>query len=127
MSDTAVRRQYQEWANPKLNKNAPAMKLGPHGFIRIYRQDASWVAHAPDYSTGVMQIRFCRVVVPDGQPPLAQRMTEAIRYELVDRIPLWERVTTNYLGVIVTEYPGPEAEGAGPIPVHPGSEHSCGL
>lgn len=111
MSTEAVKQQYQKWANPKLNPQAPAVKLGQNGFIRVYRINSSWLSHAEDYSAGVYQIHFCRLVAPEGQTATAQRMVETIRYQLVDTIPLWERLTVNYAGVMVTEYPGPETEG----------------
>jgi type IV secretion system protein VirB8 len=111
MSAETVKQQYQKWANPKLNPQSPATKLGANGFIRIFRIDSSWVSHADDYTSGVYQIRFCRLVAPEGQTATAQRMSATLRYQLVDSIPIWERLTENYAGLIVTEYPGPEAEG----------------
>lgn len=114
MSAENVKQQYQKWANPKLNPNAPANKLGKEGSIRVYRNGGAFISHSPDYDTGVYQVRFCRVVAPDGQTPTAQRWNVSVSYQLVDTIPLWERLVINHAGVIVTEYPGPETEGAGP-------------
>ena len=108
-SDDLVRQQYQKWSNPKLNKDAPAVKLGPRGFIRIYRESGSWVSHAPSFDDGVYKINFCRVVVPDGQQPIGQRMTETLHYHLMDRVPLWQRLTFNAVGLTVTDYASPEA------------------
>lgn len=127
MSTEAVKQQYQKWANPKLNADSPASKLGTHGFIRTYRINSSWVSHDDDYAVGVYQIRFCRLVVPEGQTATAQRMVATLRYQLVDSIPLWERLTENYAGLIVTEYPGPETEGADlKLVASPGGENPCG-
>ena len=112
MSSEVVKQQYQKWANPTLNDQSPAKKLGEHGFIRVFRINSSWLSHADDYTSGVYQIHFCRLVAPEGQTATAQRMVSTLRYQLVDTVPLWERLTVNYAGVIVTEYPGPEMEGA---------------
>jgi type IV secretion system protein VirB8 len=119
MSDDTVRRQYQKWANPRDNKAAPAAVLGDHGFIRIDRISGAWVSHTPDYSSGVYEIRYCRTVARDNEEPVQQRMIETIGYVTVRAVPLWERVTFNHAGVIVTEYPGPETEGS------PGAPHPC--
>ena len=126
LSDDPVREQYQKWANPKFNKDSPAVRLGQHGFIRIYRRNGSWVAHSSDYTDGVYQISFCRVVAPEGSTPLSQRMTATIRYQLANRIPLWQRVTTNPIGLVVTEYPGPESEDPQPHLAQLGNEKPCG-
>lgn len=119
MSGDTVRQQYQAWANPVANKASPAAILGDRGFIRINRISGAWLSHAPDYSSGVYQIRYCRTVSQENVPPVQQRMIETIGYVTVRAVPLWERVTFNHAGVIVTEYPGPETEGS------PGAPHPC--
>jgi type IV secretion system protein VirB8 len=119
MSSDRVRGQYQAWANPKDNKASPAALLGDHGFIRINRISGAWLSHAPDYNAGVYQIRYCRTVAQENMPPIEQRMIETIGYVTVPSVPLWQRVSFNHAGVIVTEYPGPEQEGA------PGALHPC--
>lgn len=127
MSAEDVKQQYQKWSNPKLNKDAPANKLGTTGFIRVYRESGSgFVKHSPDYDTGNYLVRFCRMIVPPGQTATAQRWSVNFSYQLVDTIPLWERLVLNHAGVIVTEYPGPESEGAGPKAVPaPGGGDPC--
>jgi type IV secretion system protein VirB8 len=127
MSTEVVKQQYQKWVNPKLNSLSPASKLGAHGFIRVYRINSAWLSHADDYTSGVYQIHFCRLVAPEGQAATAQRMVATLRYQLVDTIPLWERLTINYAGMIITEYPGPETEGADlKIVSSPGDDNPCG-
>jgi type IV secretory pathway component VirB8 len=127
MSTQAVKQQYQKWANPKLNPASPASKLGAHGFVRVYRVNSSWLSHADDYTSGVYQIHFCRLVVPEGQTATAQRMVATLRYQLVDTIPLWERLTVNFAGMIITEYPGPETEGSDlKLVAGPGTDNPCG-
>ncbi len=127
MSAETVKQQYQKWVNPKLNAQSPASKLGAHGFIRVYRLNSSWLSHADDYTSGVYQIHFCRLVAPEGQTATAQRMVATLRYQLVDTIPLWERLTINHAGLIVTEYPGPETEGADlKLVSSPGGDNPCG-
>ena len=126
MSSEHVREQYQKWANPINNPKAPAITLGKTGFIRVYRENGTFIRHSADYATGVYQIRFCRLVAPEGQTPFAQRWSDTFSYQLADSIPLWERVTFNHAGLVVTEYPGPESEGAGPKTVMAtGGEHPC--
>jgi type IV secretion system protein VirB8 len=126
MSVETVKQQYQKWANPKLNPDSLATKLGAHGFVRVYRINSSWLSHADDYTTGVYQIHFCRLVVPEGQTATAQRMVATLRYQLVDTIPLWERLTVNHAGMIITEYPGPETEGSDlKLVGSPGVENPC--
>lgn len=127
MSVETVKQQYQKWVNPKLNDQSPAKKLGAQGFIRVYRINSSWISHADDYTSGVYQIHFCRLVAPEGQTATAQRMVASLRYQIVDSIPLWERLTINYAGLIVTEYPGPETEGADvKLVTSPGGDNPCG-
>jgi type IV secretion system protein VirB8 len=127
MSTEVVKQQYQKWVNPKLNSQSPASKLGAHGFIRVYRINGAWLSHADDYTNGIYQIHFCRLVAPEGQTVTAQRMVATLRYQLVDTIPLWERLTLNYAGMIITEYPGPETEGADlKIVSNPGDDNPCG-
>jgi type IV secretory pathway component VirB8 len=126
MSATNVKQQYQKWANPKLNPDSMAKKLGPNGYIRVSRLNSAWLSHNDDYTTGVYQIHFCRLVVPEGQTATAQRMVASLRYQLVDSIPLWERLTINYAGLIVMEYPGPETEGADvKVVPNPGGVDPC--
>jgi type IV secretion system protein VirB8 len=126
MSVETVKQQYQKWANPALNDQSPAKKLGANGFIRVYRINSSWLSHEDDYTSGVYQIHFCRLVVPEGQTATAQRMVATLRYQLVDTIPLWERLTINYAGLIVTEYPGPETEGTDlKLVASPGGDNPC--
>lgn len=125
LSSDQVRDQYQKWANPKLNKDAPAAKLGKQGAIRVLRRHGTWVAHDPDYHTGIYKIAYCQVTTIEGQGTFAQAKIAPLRYEIFNRIPLVQRVTTNPNGVIVTEYPGPEPEG--PLrPVQTGSATPCG-
>ena len=127
MSVESVKQQYQKWSNPALNDKSPAKILGAHGFVRVYRINSAWLSHTDDYTGGVYQVHFCRLVAPEGQTATAQRMVATMRYQLVDTIPLWERLTINYAGLIVTEYPGPEAEGADlRLVVSPGSDNPCG-
>jgi type IV secretory pathway component VirB8 len=127
MSTETVKQQYQKWVNPKLNDQSPASKLGAHGFIRVYRINSSWLSHADDYTTGTYQVHFCRLVAPEGQTATAQRMVATLRYQLVETVPLWERLTINYAGLIVTEYPGPETEGADlKLVSSPGGDNPCG-
>ena len=126
MSTEAVKQQYQKWANPKLNDKSPAVLLGAHGFIRVYRINSSWLSHADDYTQGVYQIHFCRLVAPESQTATAQRMVATLHYQLVDTIPLWERLTVNHAGMIITEYPGPETEGADlKMVASPGGDNPC--
>jgi type IV secretion system protein VirB8 len=108
MSSATVKRQYQDWANPKLNPQSPATVLGKGGAIRIYRMNGSWLTHTPDYLSGVYQIQYCRLVEPENQTASAIRMTATLQYRVVTTIPFWERVTSNPIGLIVTEYPTPE-------------------
>lgn len=125
LSSDAVRDMYQRWANPKLNKDAPAAKLGKQGSVRIYRRHGTWVGHDPEYRTGVFKIAYCQVTTIDGQGVYAQPKIASMRYEIFNRIPLIHRVTSNPHGVIVTEYPGPEPEG--PLrAIQPGSATPCG-
>jgi type IV secretion system protein VirB8 len=110
MSSAMVKKQYQQWANPKFNPHALASILGKDGAVRIYRINGSWLSHAPDYLSGVYQLQFCRLVEPKDQTATALRMSATLRYQVVDTIPYWERVTSNPIGLIVTEYPGPEIQ-----------------
>jgi len=121
MSDEDVRNQYQHWANPKYDPKAPAAVLKNQGFIRINLASGAWVSHTPDYSSGVYQIRFCKTTVPDANTSdmTQQRMIVALRYKLVNDVPLWQRTTFNHAGVIITEYPPPQQEGA------IGATHPC--
>jgi type IV secretion system protein VirB8 len=126
MSVQSVKDQYQKWVNPKLNDHSPAKLLGAHGFVRVYRINSAWLSHDDDYSNGVYQIHFCRLVAPEGQTATAQRMVATLRYQLVDTVPLWERLSINYAGLIVTEYPGPEAEGSDvKLVANPGGDNPC--
>ena len=114
MSAQNVKTQYQKWANPKLNPDAYGNKLGRDGFIRVYRKGGAFLTHSPDYDTGVYQVRFCRMVITAEGAASAQRWAVSVSYQTVDTIPWWERVTVNHAGLIVSQYPGAESEGAGP-------------
>lgn len=112
LSSDDVKKQYQDWANAKINPNAPAKFLGPNGFIRINRLGSDWVSHNDDYSRGIYSIRFCRVVVLPNKPVIMQRMTANVAFETVKSVPLVQRITSNWVGIVVTEYPGPREDGA---------------
>lgn len=126
MSSQPVREQYQDWANIKTNKEAPAAKLGESGFIRVTRLSGAFISHSDDFSKGVYKIQFCRVVAKVSSTPMAQAWHATIAYQLVETLPLIERITNNSAGLVVTEYPGPEADEPQPHFTQPGSDHPCG-
>jgi len=110
MSDATVRDQYQRYANPKKNKEAPANMLGKDGWIRIFYRRGAFVTHEGDYSAGVYRIDYCRVSYAQGTTMRAQPFSAVIAYRLVRRIPLLQRLTTNPDALIVTQYPGAEEQ-----------------
>lgn len=127
LSGDMARQRFQAFANPKLNKEAPAIKVGARGFIRVYRRKGAWISHDPDFGVGVYQIGFCRVVSVEGQGTLAQPMVATLRYELISRVPLWERVTFNAFGVAVTEYNSePDGQVRPVVAVPLSTDNPCG-
>lgn len=119
MSDQLVRGQYQQLANPKYNTKSPAATLKRTGFIRVNKASGAWVSHTADYSSGVYQIRFCKVTAEENGETTEQRMIVALTYSVAQAVPLWERTTFNPVGVIITDYPPPQQEGA------LGASHPC--
>lgn len=124
LSNDIVREQYQKWANPKLNRQSPAYKLGKTGFIRIYRIDSTWISHDPDYSAGVYRVKYCQATHLEGQGVIGQVKTVPVEYRLVSKIPLVQRVTSNPHGVVIVSYPGAEELGA-LKQVQLGSDNPC--
>lgn len=129
MSADKVREQYQQWANPKFNpKNAPAVQVGQHGYIKLFRENggSAWIAHNEDYTKGVYQITFCRLIVADGKPATAEKMVETMNYTTLADVPLWVRMDFNYAGAFITAYPGPETVGTGvKLVSNIGSDNPC--
>ena len=110
MSASHVRDQYQAWANAS-NPNSYLAKLGRRADITLGYIDSGWVSHAEDFSTGVYEIRFERVVRPTEAGPQAQKFKARFEFVKVDSLPLIQRVTVNPSGIQVTDYPGPEPLG----------------
>jgi len=110
MSALHVRNQYQAWANAG-NPNSYLAKLGRKADITVGYIDSGWVSHANDFSTGVYEIRFERVIRPTDAAPAVQKFKVRFEFVKVDSLPLIERVTVNPSGIQVTDYPGPEPLG----------------
>lgn len=110
MSATHVRDQYQAWANA-ANPNSYLAKLGRHADITLGYLDSGWVSHAEEFSTGVYEIRFERVVRPTEGGAQAQKFKVRFEFVKLDSLPLIQRVTVNPSGIQVTDYPGPEPLG----------------
>ena len=116
MSAPIVRDAYQNWKLSQDPSN-PAVKLGKRGWVTVSRVDGAFTQHAADYSSGVYRVVFRRrVTAEDMKRPTEQRMIVSVAYALNDAIPLYQRVSYNPDGVIVTEYPEPTQDGA-PVPV----------
>lgn len=128
MSSEKIRENYQRWANPKFNDKAPSQKLGQGGFIRVMREPggSAWIQHNEDYTKGVYKVTYCKIISAAGQPITAEKVIELIGYNTTDSVPLKDRVTYNYAGVVVTAYPGPESLGTGVKVVYAlGGENPC--
>lgn len=110
MSAPHVRDQYQGWANAST-PNSYLAKLGRKADITVGYIDSGWVSHAEDFSTGVYEIRFERVIRPTDAGTTAQKFHIRFEYVKVDSLPLIQRITSNPSGIQVTDYPGPEPLG----------------
>jgi len=111
MSALHVRDQYQAWANAG-NPNSYLAKLGRKADITVGYIDSGWVSHADDFSTGVYEIRFERVIKSAESGTTAQKFKVRFEYVKVDTLPFIQRVTANPSGIQVTDYPGPEPLGS---------------
>lgn len=110
MSGAHVRDQYQAWANA-ANPNSYLAKLGRRADITLGYIDSGWVSHAEDFSTGVYEVRFERVIRPAEAGPQAQKFKTRFEFVKVDSLPLIQRITVNPSGIQVIDYPGPEPLG----------------
>ncbi len=111
MSAQHVRDQYQSWANG-TNPSSYVAKLARKADITVAYIGSGWVSHADDFSTGVYEVTFERVIRPNDAGPTAQKFKVRFEYAKVDSLPLVQRVTSNPSGIQVTDYPGPEPLGA---------------
>lgn len=122
LSSEQVRREYQGFANAKLNPQAPAKELGPFGFIRVNLVKGAapdWVTHADDWSSGVYKIHYCRTQVRGNELPVSQRLEVQIGFAVVAGVPTDQRTTFNPPSVNVVSYPTAREEGA------PGAVNPC--
>ncbi len=128
LASEPVRRKYQEYANPKLNKDAPAALVGQRGFIRVYRRTGAWGRdHEPDYSAGVYRVTFCKVTSIESKGTAGQMMSATVAYQLVSKVPLWERVTFNSVGLMVVQYSSEPISAVKAVAVGSlGSDNPCG-
>ena len=100
MSAEAVRAAYQKAFNYP-NPQSPQVTVGRKGTIEIQHISSATIA------PGVSQIRFRRVMVLTGQPPVTTTWTATIQFETVTALPAALRLR-NPGGVIVTSYQAAE-------------------
>ena len=114
LSDKGAGDAYESLVHPR-NPESPGRKYGSRSVIRLERVSEhfpcaheSCVGREPD----AYQVRFRRIVHTEGQAPQSRPWVATVRFHSVDRIPAWQRVTYNPLGLQVVEYRA-EEEGAG--------------
>jgi type IV secretion system protein VirB8 len=113
LSDKGAGDVYESLVHPR-NPESPGRKFGTRTVIRLERVSEhfpcahdSCLGREPD----AYQVRFRRIVHTEGQPPVIRPWVATVRFHRVDRIPAWQRVTYNPLGLQVVEYRA-EEEGA---------------
>lgn len=106
MSDKATGDAYQASVQPK-NKESPWAKYGTRTTVRLERVSETLScggqqcdAREPD----TYQIRYRRIEQTEGRSDRRTQYLATARFKQPDRIPAWQRVTVNPVGLQVVEW-----------------------
>jgi len=113
LSDDGAKKIYTNVVTPR-NPESPGRKYGTRTVIQLERVSESFLcAHDNCFNRepDAYQVRFKRTAHTEGQAPQSKPWMATVRFHRVDRIPAWQRVTYNPIGLQVVEYQA-EEEGA---------------
>jgi type IV secretion system protein VirB8 len=102
LSDREVGQAYADWYNYP-NPDSPQVKFGKKGIVTIEQDTADFLSSDPS----VYQVNYWRTVAVPGESARRTHWTAFVHFELVEAIPLNERVSINPGAVKVIAYPPP--------------------
>ena len=102
LSNREVGQVYSDWYNYP-NPDSPQVKFGKKGIVTIEQDTADFLSSDPS----IYQINYWRVVSVPGEPVRRTHWTAFVHFEVVEAIPLSERVSINPGAVKVVAYPPP--------------------
>lgn len=114
LSDKATGDAYEQDVSLR-NPQSPWRRHGTRTTVRVERVSEEFVCARADClgrEPDAYQVRFRRITRTEGQREVSVAAVATIRFRVADRIPQWQRVTYNPMGLQVVEYTTTD-EGAG--------------